>query len=522
MTASVHFHAVPRAKMKKPLMLHQVRLTKKEAEIVKKNTESRIEPELTHLNENFENDPDRFKKMRKKADEISEIRVKNGGRKLYKSANILMVGTLQLSDDTLKKMGWKFKNEEGVPEEEQEKLNASYQDPKVLEEVRNVYHDLYESVKSQPEIYGEVFSATLHMDEGTPHVDFMTDPLDLNKPKQTAGTLMNGPKPPKNAPKDPNRKRGDYLRRMQDNLTKNMNLDKSLIDKYEIKRGFDTTEKKDMILYAKRMKDKADADAEKAEKMKVNAKKIEDDAKASAEYMKNEASKLQSQLLDGATKKRKELDDREKELDSRETVVSGREFNADRKEEDNETKSQWIIKQIKANNSLLDKIKAQANAISGMVDKVEKLGETMKDRGNRQIQRFKDLLESHKPKEAEKVQEAHDYDVDRLADVVATASTPAERAKALLAQLNLKPISTSETEKPSNETQTVAENEKVVEKVQQNAEQAENIDSKVEKADTEAKDKDKKDELETQIKALELFGNLSNVDNLDDGNDLQQ
>lgn len=231
-----------RAEMKKPLKDHQERKNKKDGKEAAKHSDSAIDENLTEMNVSYISDEERFPKMRKKLDVINEKRIENGQRKIRKDANILMAGTLQISDDSLESLGWKS-------DENGKKLPSDQQSEQALNNVKAVYQDMFKSIQSQPEIYGDVFSATLHLDEGSPHVDFMSDPLSVENINQTARDFLNGKK---GTPK------GEKLRDMQDNIMAKSQLKKDVIDTFGLVRGDSFKSKVDKVKTIKKDEKKID------------------------------------------------------------------------------------------------------------------------------------------------------------------------------------------------------------------------------------------------------------------------
>lgn len=245
MSVSVHMNGRKRSDMRAPLATHQARLNEEDGKKALRNTDSAIDPKLTHMNVALVPDQSRtrFKEMKKKLDIMSEKRVARGGKRIYKSANVFMVGTLQIGDDSLEKLGWKW-------DEDGKKLPADQQSETALKNVRLVYEDMLRSVQAQPEIYGEVFSATLHMDEGSPHVDFMTDVLDVNEPDRLVAYYTQGVKgrsAQNGRPAVKGTPVGEKLRNMQDCLMKHSKLSKETIEKYDLKRGDSKKKKIDKV-----------------------------------------------------------------------------------------------------------------------------------------------------------------------------------------------------------------------------------------------------------------------------------
>lgn len=257
MSVSANMKGGKRSEMKKPLQAHQVRVNEKEGRKALKYTDSAINPELTKMNINYFDDPNRFEEMREKIDKMSKVRQEQGGRKVYNTANVFMMGTLQIGDNSLELLGWKFENGKKLP--------ADQQSDRALDNVKLVYKNMIASVKSQPEIYGDVFSATLHFDEGSPHVDFLSDPLDVSRPYELAGHYLNGPK---GTPK------GKNLSRMQDNLMKNVNLKKEDLEKFDLKRG---QGKSDRLNTARELRAKERQLSEKEKELNTKVKSLDEE-----------------------------------------------------------------------------------------------------------------------------------------------------------------------------------------------------------------------------------------------------
>lgn len=317
MSGSVHINGNTRANMKSTLRQHQLRDDEKEGQKALKATESDIDPKLSHMNLNYFDDPDRFPKMRKKIDTINEKRTQDGKKKMYKSANVFMTGTLQLSNESLHRLGWKFEDEEAL----EDALPADKQPEHALKNVKAVYADMIQSVHKQPEVYGDVFSATLHLDESSPHVDFLSDPLDVDKPYQAARAFLNGPK-------------GDAkrnVRRMQDNLFKHSRFDEATKKKYDLVRGEPYSKKKDKMKTIK--------------KDEVEVKKAQKDL--------TKGMTAAGQALQETSKRTKELDTREKSLDERENALNERENKLSEKEEQlNEQESTLHSQKIAVNERM--------------------------------------------------------------------------------------------------------------------------------------------------------------------------
>lgn len=356
MSVSIHMNGQKRENMKKAIHQHQVRLNVEDGKNVAKHSDSKIDSTLSHMNINYFDDVDRFKKMRKKLDVISDKRVEAGGKKLYKSANVMMTGTLQLSDDTLEKLGWQS-------DDEGNKLPADKQSPQALKNVRNVYADIIQSVKRQPKIYGDVFSATLHLDESSPHIDFMSDPIDVNETDQTARTFLNGGK---------KAKKGAALRNMQDNIMAYSQFDEPTRKKFGLERGDSEAKKIDKVKTLQRDKKRLE---DKEKQLQSQSELVRKGMIASAEALQK-SEELRVNLVDWQTKQKKEFDNREKVLSQREHALELREaiLNAKQVEVD-EKHDEAIQKLLEASEKL-----EEASKLKQLADETLKRVEALKKR----------------------------------------------------------------------------------------------------------------------------------------------
>lgn len=327
MSVAVNTKGRKRSDINASLRAHQIRENEKDAKKILKDTASQIDPKLSHMNKNYFDDPDRLQEMRDKIDTISDKRREAGGKKVYKSANVFIVGTLQIGDDSLEALGWK--SEGG------KKLPADQQSVQTLRNVELVYDDMLQSVKRQPEIYGDIFSATLHMDEGSPHVDFMSDPLDTEKPDRLARHFLNGPK---GTPK------GHNLSVMQDNIMKYSRFSEETIEKFGLVRGDGTSKR---LNTARELRYK-DNDLNKREKQfrdknkafNAQVSKFRDGAKVVSDEQARRSSNLDARAvqLDNVSKG---IKDKEKVLDRRESDLGDKE-------------SELNVKDVEVSNKLLE------------------------------------------------------------------------------------------------------------------------------------------------------------------------
>lgn len=220
MSVSIHMIGRTRGQIRRAIVQHQVRRTQDEGRQAKAHTDTGIDPALTRYNVVIHHEPDLVDTMRRECDQVSEARQAAGGRALRSDANVMMIGTIQLSDETLERMGWR--SEGG------RKLPVDQQTPEARKRVTEAYKRITQSVMQQPDRYGRVRSATIHLDEGSPHVDLISDPLDPAHPDRTARHYLNGDK---GTPK------GQAMRAMQDHLLDHAHISKRSLEAYDLRRG---------------------------------------------------------------------------------------------------------------------------------------------------------------------------------------------------------------------------------------------------------------------------------------------
>lgn len=229
MSLSVHLNTMTSKEFKSGVQHHQERLNEEEAEQVKGSTSSLIDPTQSHMNVNF------FKAdcldgvtakqfVTRELEEVNRIRKDSGGKRLYGSANVVAVGTFQISDESLKLLGY----DKSKP--------ASENSEEAIEYVTAVYGYMVQNAIDKPELYGNLLTATLHFDESTPHVDFITTTVDRTKPEWKMRDIVNGPK---GYPK------GKKLRELQDDL--NTIFSDELKQDYGLTRGVPESKKRDRL-----------------------------------------------------------------------------------------------------------------------------------------------------------------------------------------------------------------------------------------------------------------------------------
>ena len=280
MSQSVHINGKPINKLGGGVQLHQERFDENEGLEVLKNTDSLINVSQTKYNLSlFKSDVLSDGKTVKQyvSDELKKVNEKRvnelGKRAFRKDANVVGVGTFQISDDSLEKLGY-VKGK--LWEEQTEQTRTA---------VQVVYARMVKNAIEKPGVYGKVLTATLHVDESTPHVDFITCGIDAERPEMSMREILNGPK---------GSKKGSKLRAMQDDLD-TIFTDKEK-ERFLLTRGEPYSQKRDFAKQTRiAMKD---LDAER-EVLKTRRKKLND--------------------------KESSLNDKEKALEARENAVGDRE-----------------------------------------------------------------------------------------------------------------------------------------------------------------------------------------------------
>lgn len=221
MSVSIHMNGRTRGEIRPAIVQHQIRSDEQTGKDAKAHTDSAINPALSKYNVRLHHEPGLLDTIRQEHDQVNQARLDQGKRKLRADANIMLTGTIQLSDDTLQALGWRF-DDNGV------KLPVDQQPDQAVKNVTMVYQEITRSVMAQPERYGRVRSATLHYDETSPHVDLISDPLDAARPDRTARTILNG---------SPGAKRGQAMREMQDHLCDHVRYKADVMDRFDLRRG---------------------------------------------------------------------------------------------------------------------------------------------------------------------------------------------------------------------------------------------------------------------------------------------
>lgn len=261
------------------LQHHQERFSEAQAIEVKGSTESRIDPTQSQYNISFKAcDEPYYEKMTKTYEAVNDARIKAGKRRMRSDANIGFVGTLQLSDDVLEASGF-------------DKSKAwSENTDKARKTVEKLYKYMFDHLESRPDLYGFVESATLHVDESTPHVDFLTRAIDVHDLDLNASKLSRG------------KTKGEKQRIMQDELAKDVQSaviadygaekGQRLIDRYSLVRGEPGGSKRDKLVNLKEYEKELNAKEKDLEKREKELEKREIDFKASERRLESREKNL--------------------------------------------------------------------------------------------------------------------------------------------------------------------------------------------------------------------------------------
>ena len=149
---------------------------------------------------------------------------------------------------------------------------------------------MFEHLESRPDLYGVVESATLHVDESTPHVDFLTRAIDVYDLDLNASKLSRG------------KTKGEKQRIMQDELAKDVKnrfvekygLEKGskIVDRYGLVRGTPGGSKRDKLVKLKEYEKELNAKEKDLEKREKEFEKRQIDFKASERRLESREKNL--------------------------------------------------------------------------------------------------------------------------------------------------------------------------------------------------------------------------------------
>lgn len=261
------------------LQHHQERFSEAQAIEVAKSTDSRIDPTQSQYNISFKKcDEPYYEKMTKTYEAVNDARIKAGKRRMRSDANIGFVGTLQVGDDVLEASGY----DKSKPWSENTLDSRS--------KIKTFYKYMFEHLESRPDLYGVVESATLHVDESTPHVDFLTRAIDLSDLDLNASKLSRG------------KNKGEKQRIMQDELAKDVKnrfvekygLEKGskIVDRYGLVRGTPGGSKRDKLVKLKEYEKEVHAKEKDLEKREKELEKRQIDFEASERRLESREKNL--------------------------------------------------------------------------------------------------------------------------------------------------------------------------------------------------------------------------------------
>jgi hypothetical protein len=304
------------------LQFHQERFSEVEGDAVKQSTESRIDATQTKYNISFKKCEGSFyEKMNKTYEAVNEARIQAGKRRMRSDANIAFMGTLQLSDDVLEASGYD-------KSKKWDENTASAQ-----KNVKTLYKLMYEHLEERSDLYGFVESATLHVDESTPHVDFLTRAIDLSDLDLNASKLSRGSK------------RGEKQRIMQDELAKDVQA--KVIEEYGLERGQKVIDYFGLV--------RGTPGGSKRDKL-VHLKEYEKEVQTKATELEVKDSELATRetLL---SERQKELDEQEEKLKEQKMQLKSAEERVELRESNlrnSEERLKERATQLKASESLVE------------------------------------------------------------------------------------------------------------------------------------------------------------------------
>ena len=329
MSLSVHFNAYNQKGLTGGVQAHQERFTEKEALHALKNTKSNIDPSETQYNVSLYRDEaletKTFKRVAKElTDQFQANREKAGLKRKRSDFKTMMVGTFQISDETLDRLGY------------DKAVKWSENSDRAKHNVTVVYKEMVKNALKKPDYYGRVMTATMHVDESTPHVDFMCIGVDPERLNFGVREILNGEetKDPKTG-KRRYKPKGAKLAEVQDDLSTIYGHNPELAEKFELVRGSAKTKN---IAEAKALR----SEARVMLKRDIMLDDREDDLNARESKLDEKEKHLTEKELKLASKEseidsreiqledaKKRLDEKKLRLDSRQVALSGLKSNYD-------------------------------------------------------------------------------------------------------------------------------------------------------------------------------------------------
>lgn len=323
MALSSKIKGVSHKKVSAGLQLHQERFSEKDGVEALKNTDSHIDVSQTKNNKLlFKSDELEGRSVKKfVSDEFAKVNEKRkamGKRGFRADSNTIGMGNFQISDDSLELMGYD-KSKKWDEQSETARNN-----------VVAVYSRMVANAVRKPDVYGKILTATLHVDESTPHVDFLTTGVDAERPDWSLREVLNGKEWRDENGKRRFPKKGEKLRAMQDDLNTVFSDDEK--EYFKLTRGLSKSERFD---FARKTR--------KAEK-----------------YIKKESERL--------NKRKDSLDVRESSLDARERSLNDREAKLVRGVSESLSEAQRELERVEREKERLEQENARRRAEIARLD----------------------------------------------------------------------------------------------------------------------------------------------------------
>ena len=323
MALSSKIKGVSHKKVSAGLQLHQERFSEKDGVEALKNTDSYIDVSQTKNNKLlFKSDELEGRSVKKfVSDEFAKVNEKRkamGKRGFRADSNTIGMGNFQISDDSLELMGYD-KSKKWDEQSETARNN-----------VVAVYSRMVANAVRKPDVYGKILTATLHVDESTPHVDFLTTGVDAERPDWSLREVLNGKEWRDENGKRRFPKKGEKLRAMQDDL--NTVFSDNEKEHFKLTRGLSKSERFD---FARKTR--------KAEK-----------------YIKKESERL--------NKRKDSLDVRESSLDARERSLNDREAKLVRGVSESLSEAQRELERVEREKERLEQENARRRAEIARLD----------------------------------------------------------------------------------------------------------------------------------------------------------
>ena len=337
MSLSVHFNAYNQKGLTGGVQAHQERFSEREALHALKNTKSHIDPSETQYNVSLYRDEVLETKTVKRVakeltDQFQANREKAGLKRKRSDFKTMMVGTFQISDDSLIRIGY------------DKTKKWSENSEKARSRVTAIYGRMVKNALNKPDYYGRVMTATMHVDESTPHVDFMCIGVDPERLNFGVREILNGEetKDPKTG-KRRYKPKGAKLAEVQDDLSTIYGHNPEFAEKYDLVRGDKTSE---------------------------NLANLRD-----LRYQINNLSKYEV----GLEHREDELDEKEKRLTEKELKLAGKESEIDSREIQLEDAKKRLDEREQELNRRKSTLNAKDKALSGLKSDYDTLVSTHND-----------------------------------------------------------------------------------------------------------------------------------------------